>query len=54
MKNQIEHDTTDMAIEILKEAILRLQGCEHTNIWAGMRGVDCDAISLAIKTIEKI
>lgn len=48
------HDSKLLAIDILKEAISRLEGNECTNIWSGIDGYDCDAIDIAIKTVQGI
>ena len=46
--------TQRMAISILEEAISRIKGNEYNNVWQGARGINCDAIDLAIETVKKV
>jgi hypothetical protein len=49
-----EAETKETAKAILQEAINRLDGKEPVNIWRGSRGINFDALGLAIHTVKSI
>lgn len=50
-----QEETNQSAIAILHEAIQVIAlGRTPQNIWRGLDGINCDAIDLAIKTVEKV
>jgi len=54
MENRMTHSSKQLAVMLLQEAVRRIEGEEPIDVWKWIPGLDCDAISLAVKTVEKI